>query len=269
MVQTETSAVTQNPQPGNNVTPYVTYRHHASTDIGNLRDENQDTVLALPEIPFFLISDGMGGHRGGSVASAIVSAVLPQIIQRKLKGLRSSSNRAVRRMLKNAAVELNQHVRDQGLAGNGFPDMGATVTAVVLKNRHAFVGNLGDSRAYLLRKKTLRQVTRDHSVVGHLLRKGLIEPEQVPTHPAQGELTHYIGMPGDPKPFVRTIKLMPNDRFLLCTDGLTDMVDDERIAAILTENLDPKSAVRVLIDAANSAGGHDNITVLVLDALTC
>ncbi len=146
--------------------------------------------------------------------------------------------------------------------------MGATLAVVLLRHSRAYIANLGDSRIYRFRKGKLVQLSKDHSVVSQLLDKGKIKPEEVQDHEAQGEITHYVGMEDKAQPYISSFLLKKGDRLLLCTDGLTDAMDDKAIAAILTREDDCKVACQALIDAANAAGGHDNITVVIADWLS-
>ncbi|MDI7278161.1 MAG: SpoIIE family protein phosphatase, partial [Anaerolineae bacterium] len=142
---------------------------------------------------------------------------------------------------------------------------GATVAAAWLRGGQAHLAHMGDSRIYLYRQGRLSQQTEDHSVVALLLRSGEITPEEARRHPARHQITRHVGMEGEVYADVRTIQLEPGDRLLLCTDGLTGPLDDERVAALLAEHGDPEAACRALVAAANAAGGADNITALVVD----
>jgi protein phosphatase len=145
--------------------------------------------------------------------------------------------------------------------------MGATLVIALLRKGRCFLANLGDSRAYRLRKGRMVQLTRDHSVVYELIEKGHIEPEEAADHDASGQITRYVGMDEKARSHVRSFTLKKSDRLLLCTDGLTDMVADKDIAVILKAETDPQTACESLVEAANKAGGHDNITTLVIDWL--
>jgi serine/threonine protein phosphatase PrpC len=145
--------------------------------------------------------------------------------------------------------------------------MGATLVVALLKDSRAYVANLGDSRMYRYRKNGLKQLTKDHSVVSELMDKGKIKPEEAENHAAAGEITGYVGMEEQVSPFVRSFMLKKDDRLLLCTDGLTSMVRDGDIGSILQEHTDCQAASEALVKAANTAGGQDNITVVVIDWL--
>ena len=237
----------------------------ALSDRGKVRQENEDAYLVEPEAGLFVVSDGMGGHRGGGLASQIVVEDLTVMIETGLGKLRSQSMRALRGLLKRVMAQQSRHLQMEGDSESGYKGMGATVVATLLRQGRVYVANIGDSRAYLCRAGRLKQYTRDHSVVGSLVRAGKLEPEKAEDHEDAGQLTRYVGMEQEAKPFVRSFQLVRGDRLLLCTDGLTDMVDEAGIGRVLTEQVEAAEACRALVAAANAAGGHDNITALVID----
>ena len=237
----------------------------AMTHPGKERDQNQDAFIVEPDCPLFLVADGMGGHRGGDLASEIVIQDLPVLIETKLAKIKNRNTRNLHRLLTKAVTEQNRQLHLEGHSESGYKDMGSTLVLALILNQNAYIAALGDSRIYRLRRQKLRQLTPDHSVVAELLEKGQIEPEQAENHDAQGQLTQYVGMPAPPEPFVRTIPLIRQDRLLLCTDGLTDMLDDTQLQHILQNEPEPLSACKAAIDAANAAGGHDNITAVIID----
>lgn len=243
------------------------FRWGAETHVGMERQENQDSFFADPEPALFLVSDGMGGHRGGALASGIVAEDLPVMIENALDRLKIGTTKTIRSLLKRMIAEQSKQVQLEGTSETGFKDMGATLVIALLRKGRCFVANIGDSRAYRLRKGRMSQLTRDHSVVSELIEKGHIEPEEAASHDARGEITSYIGMDEKAHSHVRSFTLKKGDRILLCTDGLTDMVADKDIAVILMTETDPQTACGSLVTAANEAGGHDNVTSMVIDWL--
>lgn len=243
------------------------FRWAALSDVGRIRTVNEDAHHVEPEIGLFLISDGMGGHRGGHMASRIVTEDLPVMIENKLHALRSSSPRAVLRVIRSTLAEQNKQLWMEAVVGEyGYREMGATVVLLLIRAGRAYAANLGDSRIYRLRNGRLRQLTRDHSVIFELIAAGKIKPHEADGHEAQGQITKYVGMDAaDTSPHVKTFALAKGDRFLLCTDGLTDMLDEGELRRILVTAEDPEKACRALTDAANAAGGLDNITAVVVD----
>ena len=244
------------------------FRWGAVSDIGKARDENQDTFLVEPELGLFLVSDGMGGHQGGALASKIVIEDLPVMIETRLDKLKAGSPRTIRALFKKAVMEQSRQLQLEGTSESGFKDMGATLVMALLRNNRAFIANLGDSRIYRFRKGRLLQLTKDHSVVSELLDQGRIKAEEIENHDVQGQITHYIGMEEKAHPNVRSFLLKEGDRLLLCSDGLTDMIDDKSIASILNESSDCQVSCQALVNAANAAGGCDNVTVVVIDWLS-
>jgi serine/threonine protein phosphatase PrpC len=220
-----------------------------------------------PELGLFVVSDGMGGHRGGELASKIVIEDLPVMIEVALDKLRVGSPAAIRNLFKKAIREQSRQLNLEQTSETGFKDMGATLVAALFRKGRAYIANLGDSRIYRFRNRRLVQLTKDHSVVSELLDKGKIKPEEAENHEALGEITHYVGMEDKARPYIRSFQLKKGDRLLLCTDGLTDAIGDKAIAAILSKKQECKEACQTLVNTANVAGGHDNITVVIVDWL--
>jgi len=186
------------------VSPPAHFRWGAETHVGMERQENQDSFFADPEPALFLVSDGMGGHQGGAIASGIVVEDLPVMIENALDRLKVGTPRAVRSLLERMIAEQSKQLQLEGTSETGFRDMGATLVIVLLRKGRCFVANIGDSRAYRLRKGRIAQLTRDHSVVSELIEKGRIESEEAFNHEARGQITRYIGMEEKaPKPILR------------------------------------------------------------------
>lgn len=247
------------------LSPPAHFRWAAETHVGKVRQENEDRYFADPEPAIFLVSDGMGGHRGGARASGIVVEDLPVMIENALDKLKVGTPRTVMSLLEKAIAEQSKQLQLEGTSESGYKDMGATLVIALLRKGRCYIANIGDSRAYRLRKGRLMQLTRDHSVISELIEKGHIEPEEAAHHEARGVITRYVGMEERAHPHVHSFTLKKDDRILLCTDGLTDMVADEAIAAILANETNPQLACKALITAANNAGGHDNVTALLID----
>ena len=245
--------------------PNGPFRWGAASDIGRLRDENQDTFIVEPEVGLFLVSDGMGGHRGGTLAANIVAEDLPVMIETKLHEMKSSSPRAIRVLFKKTIIEQSRQLRLEGTSETGYKGMGATLVMALLKDGRAYVANLGDSRMYRFRKERLTQLTKDHSVVSELLSKGQIRPEEAENHADADQITCYVGMEERITPHIRSFGLKKGVRLLLCTDGLTTMASDAEISKILGSHHDVNAACKALVQAANAAGGYDNVTAVIVD----
>ncbi|HET9771489.1 MAG TPA: Stp1/IreP family PP2C-type Ser/Thr phosphatase [Acidimicrobiia bacterium] len=224
------------------------------TDVGRGRPENEDSILVDAAHGLYAVADGMGGHRAGEVASATAIETL----QDSYLGGRPI-DRAIEEA--NAAV-FARAAEDAALRG-----MGTTLTAVAVDGGTALLGHVGDSRAYLLREGPVTQVTDDHSLVEQLVREGRLTPEEAQNHPQRAIITRALGVDAEVQVDTYRVDLRPGDRLLLCSDGLTTMLPDETIGATLRRHADPQQAADTLVDMANQAGGDDNITVLILDAL--
>jgi PPM family protein phosphatase len=236
----------------------------ALTDRGRVREVNEDRWFADPRQGLYLVADGMGGSYAGGLAAEAVATVLPRLLSQKLKRASFSDEAQAVKQLLGVVSEMSQLLRRESQQELGLKGVGSTVVLVMVRDGHALVAHLGDSRVYLLRANGLEQLTHDHSMLQLLLDCGEIGVEEVAGHPARGQLTRYVGMPGEPLPECCGLELHAGDRLLLCTDGLTGMLSDGEIRAILGESLPPQATCARLIAAANEAGGKDNITALVL-----
>jgi PPM family protein phosphatase len=233
----------------------------AVTDVGRTRAGNEDSYFCGRTV--FAVADGLGGHQGGEVASAAAVEPLAALDGREFAEPGEAAEALAAAIREGNAAILERAAGDPGLWG-----MGTTVTAAALAGeRHLQLAHVGDSRAYLLRDGSLEQLTTDHTVVGELVRRGRLTPEQAAIHPERSILTRAVGL--DPRVPVDTpdpVELRDGDQVLLCSDGLTEAVDDDRITELLSAGADGEAACRSLIDAANAAGGPDNITVVLLRA---
>jgi serine/threonine protein phosphatase PrpC len=231
----------------------------AGTDVGRARSGNEDSYFCGRTV--FAVADGLGGHQGGEVASA--AAVEPLAA---LDGREFADPAEAAEALTAAVREANAAILDQAAGDPGLWGMGTTVTAAALAGeRHLQLAHVGDSRAYLLRDGSLEQLSTDHTVVAELVRRGRLTPAQAAIHPERSILTRAVGL--DPRIPVDTpdpLELQDGDQVLLCSDGLTEPVDDDQIAQLLSAEPDGNAACQALIDAANAAGGPDNITVVLL-----
>jgi serine/threonine protein phosphatase PrpC len=233
----------------------------AGSDVGRMRSGNEDSYFCGQTV--FAVADGLGGHQGGEVASA--AAVEPLA---RLDGRQFTDPGEAAEALATAIREANEAILDRAAGDPALYGMGTTVTAAaVAGDGHIQLAHVGDSRAYLLREGALDQLTTDHTVVGELVRRGRLTPEQAAIHPERSILTRAVGLdPRVPVDLPDPLELRPGDQLLLCSDGLTEAVDDDQIAELLSATPDGNAACRSLIDAANDAGGPDNITVVLVRA---
>ena len=235
------------------------------SDQGQVRAENQDACAADVRRGIFVVADGVGGASAGAVAAQAVVKVLPGLVAERVAALPEATEAGIEAALKDAIVDLSDKVKAQTANDPELRGMSSTVVMALVRQRDVYIAHAGDSRAYLFRKGKLEQLTRDHSVVAVMVELGQITPEQARTHPNRNRITRCVGMKGSLSADVRHISVGPGCRLLLCTDGLTGMLTDEAIARILRREKDAKSACRRLIAEANRAGGHDNITALIVD----
>jgi PPM family protein phosphatase len=236
------------------------------SDVGRYREQNEDHWTADPERGVFVVSDGMGGRVAGELASKIVAEVLPDFLVKSLDGIGELSGADAKQAVMHAIIELSELIHRESSKRPDFFGMGATVVLAVIRPPHALLAHVGDSRAYLLRGQVLRQLTKDHSIIQMLIDMGQLAPEHAAMHPARAQITQFVGMESQVFPDVTYLEVQPGDRLLLCSDGLTGMIDDGAIQHILNGcSDDAPLACHALIDAANTAGGKDNITALIID----
>jgi len=236
----------------------------ALSDVGRVRAANEDSVFTNVESGVFVVADGMGGHAAGEVASAIASQTIGASACSACGTLDALRDQLVAAFL--AAGDEISHQVEQDPTRSG---MGTTCTVLMLQAEgHFLIGHIGDSRAYLLRDDEFRRVTRDHSWVQEQVDRGLIKPEQAMGHPQSNIITRALGTDPTPTPDLYSGTLQQGDSFLLASDGLTDLVADEKIAEILANARSAEEAAESLVGAANRGGGFDNITVLIVNVDT-
>lgn len=223
----------------------------AATDVGRVREGNEDAFLVLD--PLFVVADGMGGARGGEVASNLAVDTIRRLFERSEGSLTEQ------------VEEANRTVFERSQQDREVSGMGTTLTAALVEGGRARLAHVGDSRAYLFRDGELHLVTEDHTLVRRMVQEGEISAEEAETHPHRNILTRVLGVDGAVVVDEGLLDLREGDRILLCTDGLSGMVGAGEIAAILGGTRDPQEAADRLVAAANRAGGVDNITAVILD----
>lgn len=231
------------------------------TDVGRVRRSNEDSVYCSAEDGVFVVADGMGGHAAGEVASAIASE---WIAERLCGACMTMELDQVEDRFRTAFVEAGREILRQAAENTAQLGMGTTATVLLLRaDGEYIIGHIGDSRAYLVRDGAIEQVTRDHSWVQEQVDRGMITPEQAKNHPQSNIITRALGTEAYPTPDLYNGDVQAGDVFLLASDGLTDMVSEERMHTVIEEEEDPDRCVGRLVREANLAGGTDNISALV------
>ena len=224
------------------------------TDVGRVRDHNEDSLVV--KHPLYAVFDGMGGHEAGEVASEIAAKVVqnlsPSILDPTALG--------------QAVINANLEIIHAANTGKGRPGMGTTCTAALMSGNKLVVAQVGDSRAYLLHDGKLQQLTRDHSYVADLVERGEITKDYARVHPDRSKITRALGTDPNMVPDLYELEVESGDRLMLCSDGLYSMITDDDIEHILCAEADPQAAADRLVREANEWGGHDNTTVIVVDA---
>lgn len=238
--------------------------HAGLSSRGKVREQNDDRWYADPSLDLYLVCDGMGGQRAGGVAAQLVVELLPRVLQPILGTVDTLHDASLVAELERAVVRLSFRIRDAGREPE-FSGMGCTVVAALVRRDQALVMHMGDSRAYRLHNGRLDSLTVDHSAVQSLVRCGAIGEDEASRHPTKSMLTRYVGMDSSLPPETKLVQVCPGDRLLLCTDGLTDMLDDDDLKRVLLSATDPSQACDQLIKLAEDLGGRDNATTLVVE----
>lgn len=225
------------------------------TDVGRVREGNEDSYYV--EAPLFVVADGMGGHLAGDVASA--TAV--EIIQSK----RSEANAEDPESLASIVREANSAIWSRATDDPALRGMGTTCTLLLLEGPTGHIAHVGDSRAYLFRNGELSQVSEDHTLVGRMVREGKLQADEAERHPQRSIITRALGVDEEVEVDLLSIEVTDGDRILLCSDGLSSMIRSDQIKEVLAAEEDAQTTADSLVDAANEAGGEDNITVVIID----
>jgi protein phosphatase len=245
----------------------VELRWGAATDVGQVRQVNEDSFVARP--PVFVVADGMGGHSGGDVASGIVAEELSRLADRWL-GPQEGAGAIIDALAacQQRVLAYAEEMRQAG-ATNWYAGTTAVVALLVQDDTGPgwLVANLGDSRAYRLADGGLHQVTVDHSIVQQLIDAGVITPADAAHHPERHVVTRALGGPDEADPDFFLVPVAVAPRLLLCSDGVTGMLSDDQVAELLAATDDPQEAAEQVVAAAVAAGGHDNATAVVGDVV--
>jgi serine/threonine protein phosphatase PrpC len=232
------------------------------TDVGLKRDINQDSILVDKKISLFVVADGMGGHKGGEVASAMAVQTVQEIVEEQLSG----PNVSPRDVIKNAFREASHRIYKKSTRENPeLMGMGTTMVMALGYQNRMYLGNVGDSRAYLFKEGNLWQVTEDHSLINEQIRAGIVDPNNPESIVGRNVITRSVGFEEQVIVDIVEREIAPGELFLLCSDGLCGLISNEKIAEICRKN-QPQQIVSTSIEEAKKAGGDDNISVIVIKA---
>lgn len=240
--------------------PTVRFTCAARTDVGVVRAGNEDAFLMVPESGVFIVADGMGGHAAGEVASEMAVT----IVGKALENVAGEPDPDAAEIIRRSIIDANGQIFQRTLVEQDKRGMGTTATAMVINGVQYIVGQVGDSRAYVYRDEQLLQVTKDHSYVQEQVDAGYLTPEQARTHPYSNVITRCVGANVDVAPDVYSGTLHVDDVYLLASDGLTGMIEDEDLMDMMKNLREPQQLADELVDEANRRGGLDNVTVIVI-----
>jgi PPM family protein phosphatase len=243
------------------IDPSRQFRVGAATDIGRKRSQNQDSISSRIELGLFVVADGMGGHRGGEAASQMAVAAIPEVVAH----CQADPNWQPRNVIAQAIRKANENIYTRSQHDPALQGMGTTSVALLFKDNSLTIGHVGDSRAYFIRDGGIWQITRDHSLVQEKLRAGIITRDEVKTDRMKNVITRSVGFEAVVNVEIYEMETRPGDKFLICSDGLSGLVEDQQILSLMRD--DPQHSVQELIAAANANGGDDNISTIVVEVL--
>jgi protein phosphatase len=235
----------------------------ACSDMGRVRTNNEDSFLADVKRGLFIVADGMGGITGGEVASALAVSVVSEHLRDRI--VAAASSEGVLAALKGALIEADAEIKERTRRQTELSGMGTTIILALVQGKSVSIAHVGDSRGYLVRGDSIRRLTEDHTVVAQIVRSGMITDDEARTHKLKHVLSQALGSSPSPVPGLQTLRLQKGDVVILCTDGVTDMVEDEELARIVREcGDDVDLACRQIVARANENGGRDNITLVMI-----
>ena len=235
------------------------------TDVGRRRETNEDVFLVDENLGLYAVADGMGGHAAGEVASSLAINTLAETLRSAGWTGSKGSEEQAKEKLADAVNEANRKICETVMSREEWRGMGTTVVALLATSDQAIIGHVGDSRAYLFRDGKFRRLTSDHSWVNEQVKLGLLSDQDAQRHPMRNIVTRALGNRLDVAAEINQEAFQRGDVFLLCSDGLNTMLSDEEMHVTLASNSDdPEAACRALVEAANSRGGEDNTTVIIL-----
>lgn len=238
---------------------------YAKSDIGKAREMNQDYFYISSDndkYKIYIVADGMGGYKGGEIASSLASISVKSYIESNIDKIELNKEK-IMELIKNSILYANTVVYNKSKENSDLEGMGTTIEVCLIYNNRAYIGHVGDSRIYRIRKNIIRRLTRDHSYVEDLVRDGTITREEAYNHPKKNMITRALGCYSNVEPDVMVRGFLPDDIIVMTSDGLTNMIKDDEIYNIVKDNVE--TAHEKLIEKANELGGYDNITVIILD----
>ena len=237
---------------------------YAKTDIGKAREKNQDYYYipsSQDDLQLFILADGMGGYNGGEVASKLATESLKKYIQNNFESIEKSKEKILE-LIGNAMEYANMVVYEKSKEEKELEGMGTTLEVCLIYNNKVYLGHVGDSRIYRIRKEVIRKLTKDHSYVQQLVEDGKITREEATNHPKKNMLTKALGCTPYVEPDIRARNVEKGDIIIICSDGWSNMVTGQQIFEPVKEHA--AKAPEVLVQKANNAGGYDNITVVTI-----
>ena len=245
----------------------MNFEYFSLTDTGMVRDNNEDSVALDPDNHVAILADGMGGYNAGEVASAMATTFVRSELGRWLaEGGSQASAREIKRAMEICIDNANRSIFNAANSQPQYAGMGTTLVMGVFQDARTLIGHVGDSRCYRLRGGNFVQLTRDHSLLQEQLDAGLITPEQAQYATHKNLVTRALGVEDTVLLEVNEFRVEDGDLYLLCSDGLSDMLSDERMAAVLVTAGTLEEKANALVDAANDGGGRDNISVILAAA---
>lgn len=238
------------------------------TDIGSKRKHNEDALLCDTAAGLFIVADGMGGRSAGETASKAVITLIPLILQEKLARGEHATPEVIVTALHETLCELSQALYQHSQSLPEVRGLGSTVAILLLQDQFAYIACAGDSRVYVLRQNQLLQITEDQTIAAALIRTGHLSPETAKAHPLSHALEEYIGKEEELHPGIWKDAIQKNDRWLLCSDGLTKGLSEQQLLTLLLQPSSPGDVCEALIATAKQQDGTDNITAIVVDIVS-
>ncbi|SHI04328.1 Stp1/IreP family PP2C-type Ser/Thr phosphatase [Sporanaerobacter acetigenes] len=236
------------------------------SDIGKARENNQDSYFYSQrmDFPLFIVADGMGGHKAGEVASCMAVEIVKDFFLDKKKQNLLDNEENLISFIEESINRANDKIYKKAISNEQYNGMGTTLTMAYFLNGKVFIGHVGDSRAYLVRDNGLMQLTDDHSLVAELVKKGSISKEEAQYHPQRNIITRAVGTSEEIDVDIKFVEIKNDDILLMCTDGLTSMIEENEIKNLLLVGSNMQESCNDLIKKANDLGGLDNITVIAM-----